>query len=600
VSLPVPSATASAAWRHAGLAVAGFVLSLLLPEGPARSAVEVVVFGLGYLAVRCTLRCHQPAVRVTWQALAVALAAFVASSVAEVAAVSGIVVRVADPLEAVLDVVAYAAVVVAALTALGGGRRVLDRATWTDAASLLLAAVLGGVALADGADELGNGVSELSIGLPLITAVVLVACVPLAMPGTGRSVSGIALLVAGGLTLIGFAMRLVDSPLPVAGVLEAFPLLAIAAVTLAARHPSVARLGSAPEAGQAVTAGRVVGVGATLLVSPVLMSLWAVRNGGNGYLLGAGTGLLTVLALWRLGRLNNEREQIRTALAASETRLRVLLENAADVIAIVGADGLVSYVSPAVQALLGRSPADVLGRPALAMVHREDRGLLLGAGDADLRLRHSDGRSRWVEVRVSERVQTVGVDGWVVNVREITDRKYLEDELRRQAGTDPLTGLVNRSEFWSRLAAATRDVDPAAPPAVLFVDLDDFKAVNDSLGHASGDHLLTAVAGRIRHCVRGDDVVARLGGDEFALLLAAGDPARVGQVAERVLDQLRPGLRVPAGTLTVTASVGGAVAVPGDTAEALLHRADTAMYTAKQRGKDSWCLLGAEQAAPTA
>jgi diguanylate cyclase (GGDEF)-like protein len=180
----------------------------------------------------------------------------------------------------------------------------------------------------------------------------------------------------------------------------------------------------------------------------------------------------------------------------------------------------------------------------------------------------------------------------VVNVREITDRKDLEEELRRQAGTDPLTGLVNRAAFWQHLALATRAVDPAAPPAVLFIDLDDFKAVNDSLGHAAGDQLLAAVADRIRACVRGDDVVARLGGDEFAVLLAAGGPDRAPQVAGRLVEDLRLGVRLPGTTVTVTASVGGAPALAGDTPESLLHRADTEMYSAKRRGKDSCSLAG--------
>jgi diguanylate cyclase (GGDEF)-like protein len=203
-----------------------------------------------------------------------------------------------------------------------------------------------------------------------------------------------------------------------------------------------------------------------------------------------------------------------------------------------------------------------------------------------------------VEMRISGRVNAAGIKGWVVNFREVSDRKRLEDELRLQARTDPLTGLLNRAAFSERLAAATASVDPAAPPAVLFVDVDDFKGVNDSLGHAAGDDLLVAVAGRLTGDVRAEDVVARLGGDEFAVLLAEADDERLRDVADRLLTSLRAPVVLNGTTLSVTASVGGALGAPGDTAETLLHRADTAMYAAKRTGKDSSSLLGSGAAHP--
>jgi diguanylate cyclase (GGDEF)-like protein len=201
-------------------------------------------------------------------------------------------------------------------------------------------------------------------------------------------------------------------------------------------------------------------------------------------------------------------------------------------------------------------------------------------------------------MRISGRVDAVGIRGWVVNFREVTDRKLFEDELRRQARTDPLTGLLNRTAFSERLDAATAALDPAAPPAVLFVDIDDFKGVNDSLGHAAGDDLLITVAARLSADVRADDVVARLGGDEFALLLADADDERLRDVADRLLASLRAPMVLNGSTLTVTASIGGALGAPGDTADRLLHRADTAMYGAKRSGKNSASLLGGEAAQP--
>ncbi|RBY83627.1 hypothetical protein DQ238_00610 [Geodermatophilus sp. TF02-6] len=596
-------------WGHVAAAVAGVVVVVCLPPGPGRPAVEVGVYLLGVLAVGRGLRRHRPGAGTAWRALATALLAFGLSSAAETAELAGVAPGVTGAVEAGLDVAGYGALVVAALAALVAGRGRRDPGAWTDTASLLLAAGLAVVTFVSGTVRNPHGPAELGIGLPLLCAVVIVAGVRLALPGTGRSVSGVALFVSGGLAVTGYATQVLRLSGTVSPVLDALPLLAVAPVALAALHPSSRTVGAAPDPQGSVTAGRVVGLGAALLVSPALVLLWTVRHGGNGYVLGTGIGLLTALALWRLGRLSSERESAQRALAASEARLRVLLENAADVIAIVDGAGRTSYVSPAVEALLGRTPEDCLGRPALAVVDPGDRARLYravaGDGpdavrvvDADIRLRHGDGSTRWVEVKVSGRVDAPGVDGWVVNVREVTDRKLLEEELRRQAGTDPLTGLVNRSEFWNRLVRATARLDPAALPAVLYVDLDGFKTVNDTLGHAAGDELLVAVAGRLSNAVRAGDCVARLGGDEFAVLLGTADAARAQRVADRVLRQLREPVHLCGHGVTVTASIGGAIALPDDSPETLLHRADTAMYTAKRQGKDHLELRHPVAAAP--
>jgi diguanylate cyclase (GGDEF)-like protein/PAS domain S-box-containing protein len=456
---------------------------------------------------------------------------------------------------------------------------------------------------------------ELSVGTPVLTVVLLMVCVPLAMSVRHRSVATTALLAAAAFTAIAYGGRiLADAPLRELPLLNPLSLLSVAALTLAARHPSVATMGRAPAPDEDADGSRVLGVGTTLLISPALLVLWTIGHGGIGYVLGAGTAVLTGLALWRLASLDADREATRSALAASEARLQLLLENAADVIAIVEArTGTITYISPAVQSLLGRPPSYYLGVEAIDLADPRDQPRLraavaaaddaadvhAGAVDTDIRVAHVSGESRWVEMRISGRVNAAGIKGWVVNFREVTDRKRLEDELRHQARTDPLTGLLNRAAFSERLAAATASVDPAAPPAVLFVDVDDFKGVNDSLGHAAGDDLLVAVAGRLNGDVRAEDVVARLGGDEFAVLLAEADDERLRDVAGRLLTSLRAPVVLGGTTLSMTASVGGALGAPGDTAESLLHRADTAMYEAKRTGKDSSSLLGSG-AAPVA
>jgi diguanylate cyclase (GGDEF)-like protein/PAS domain S-box-containing protein len=484
------------------------------------------------------------------------------------------------------------------------------RGSWLDTATLLLAVGLALVAVTSDGRTTGAQAWELNIGTPVLSVVLLMVCAPLAMSRHQRSVATTGLLAAAALTVIGYGGRMiVGAPLREIVLLDPLPLLAVAALIVAARHPSVADMGREPEQDQDADGSRVLGVGTTLLISPALLVLWTIGHGGIGYVLGSGTAVLTGLALWRLATLDADREATRTALATSEARLQLLLENAADVIAIVEArTGTITYISPAVQSLLGRPPAHYVGREAIDLADPRDQPRLraavaaaddaadvhAGAVDTDIRVSHASGEARWVEMRISGRVNAAGIKGWVVNFREVTDRKSLEDELRRQALTDPLTGLLNRAAFNERLVAATASIDPGAPPAVLFVDIDDFKDVNDSLGHAAGDDLLVTVAARLSADVRADDVVARLGGDEFAVLLADADDERLRDVADRLLASLRAPMVLNGRSLSVTASVGGALGGPGDAAEQLLHRADTAMYEAKRTGKDSASLLGSD------
>ena len=600
--------TARAAWLHAGLVVLVVGAVVSVPPGPWRPAAEVVLFGLGLAGVRTALHRHRTTLVLAWRGLGLGLAFFALSSAVEVPLMAGVLPGVLGAVESAFDIAAYAALVVGALGVVRGGQR-RDRGSLLDTASLLLAAGLAVLAVRASDRTLTGDLVEVGIGTPVLTAVLLVVCVPLAMNRAMRSVTTTALLAATVFAVVGYGGRLLlDTTLRESPWLDPVSLLAVAALVLAGRHPSVVTMGKRPASDQDAAAGRVLGLGATLLVSPALLILWTVGHGGAGYVLGAGTALLTGMALWRLHALNRERESTRAALVAGEARLQLLLENAADVIAIVEAStGAITYMSPAVQSLLGRPPAYYVGRDAIDLADPRDqprlRAAVAAAGDAadvhagavdtDIRVEHSSGGTRWVEMRISGRVDAVGIKGWVVNFREVTDRKLFEDELRRQARTDPLTGLLNRTAFSERLAEATRAFDVGARPAGLFVDIDDFKTVNDSLGHAAGDDLLITVASRLTADVRADDVVARLGGDEFAVLLTDADGERLRDVADRLLASLRAPMALAGTTLSVTASIGGALAVPGDTAERLLHGADTAMYSATRSGKDSRALLDA-------
>ena len=207
----------------------------------------------------------------------------------------------------------------------------------------------------------------------------------------------------------------------------------------------------------------------------------------------------------------------------------------------------------------------------------------------ELRARHADGSWRSIDAVLKNLLDDPAVGGIVVNYRDVTTRKTLEEELRRQAFHDSLTGLANRALFADRLEhALSRTRSFGQHVAVLFIDLDDFKTVNDSLGHGEGDLLLVAVAERLQQPLRSGDTLARMGGDEFAVLLEdPSDASGPVEVAQRLLAALEPPFERGGKELFVHASVGIAVSTvksmtPGD----LLRDADVSMYTAKSNGKN--------------
>ena len=207
----------------------------------------------------------------------------------------------------------------------------------------------------------------------------------------------------------------------------------------------------------------------------------------------------------------------------------------------------------------------------------------------DARLLRADDSVIHAEIVGVHLLDNPDVNGIVLTIRDVTGRRTLEDQLRHQAFHDALTGLSNRALFLDRvehaLARIRRSDSPI--PAVAFIDLDDFKLVNDSLGHGAGDELLRAVADRLRGCLRSGDTPARLGGDEFAVLLEdAPDTRAVVEVAERILDALHSPIVVDGREVYARASIGIATRRgPTTTPEELLRNADLAMYTAKANGK---------------
>ena len=299
-------------------------------------------------------------------------------------------------------------------------------------------------------------------------------------------------------------------------------------------------------------------------------------------------------------------------LHRQERQLRSLVQHTSDVLTIVDADGIVRYQSAAAANVLHRPATQVVGLPVIDLVHPEDVALFqaaLAAAPAppasptkvDVRFHRPDDTWVTTETMIADLSEDPGIGGRLLTVRDVTERKYLEEQLRHDALHDPLTGLGNRLLFHDRLshAAARASRNPHAI-AVLMLDLDGFKDVNDTLGHAAGDRLLCEVADRLRKTLRPGDTIARVGGDEFAVLLERSEPGVPEIVAGRILAGLRAPIEIDGRTLVPLGSMGVATATTDrTTAEALLRAADLAMYDAKLRGKGCYAVFqdGMQQAA---
>jgi diguanylate cyclase (GGDEF)-like protein/PAS domain S-box-containing protein len=303
----------------------------------------------------------------------------------------------------------------------------------------------------------------------------------------------------------------------------------------------------------------------------------------------AGVVLSTGLVLARQVAAFHDNERLTIEISDQKEWFSALVQQASDLTVVTDGESRVSYASPAAVRALGGPVAG--SEPLSARLHPEDRPVMRAmtdrlaaapgtAADAEVRLRHADGSYRWLHVIGTDLRGNASIEGLVWNGRDITEAHRLQEELRHQATHDALTGLPNRTLLQQRIAEA----EPDTRLAMLLIDLDGFKQINDGHGHHAGDQVLVAVAGRITTLLSGNGTVARLGGDEFAVLLPGADVTSATILAEVIAAAVAQPIGIVGEIVSVGASVGVAAGTPAD-ADRMLRDADAEMYRRKQSRK---------------
>jgi len=356
-----------------------------------------------------------------------------------------------------------------------------------------------------------------------------------------------------------------------------------------------------------------------LAVIPGFVLLLTLADQEGATSLGAlsmGVMALTTLAFAR--QFVASREAV-TLLAEStarqnEARFRALVQHSSDVILIVDPDGTIGFASPAAEAVFGHTAEKLVGTALGTLVHPEDApgfqsfleelSRIVSRTDSmsgstlkrEWRLLHANGSWLTVDNVGTNLLREPMVRGLVLNSRDVTEQSVIKQQYMHQAFHDSLTDLANRSLFLYQVGhAISRSVRQGQAVTVLFLDLDNFKTVNDSLGHAAGDRLLVEAARRLASCVRASDLIARLGGDEFAVLLEQTDTVgEVLMVAERIGTALTRPFQLSGKEVFVNASIGIARSAHGTSSDELVRNADVAMYVAKHRGKGQHVLFEPE------
>ncbi|MHB0927905.1 MAG: diguanylate cyclase [Candidatus Nanopelagicales bacterium] len=326
--------------------------------------------------------------------------------------------------------------------------------------------------------------------------------------------------------------------------------------------------------------------------------------------------LLVSLLAYRISmtqrRTLRKEQELSAALAASEERYRLLAENSSDVVLRLSLDGVIEWASPSTVRSYGWPPELLVGQRTFDLIHADDqpwyraeleRVVISGATSRfPVRIRHLDGEYTWAEAVGQVVAATDSRQAFrVVRIRDIDAEVRARTELERLAQFDTLTGLVNRREALRRMDEVTGDARvPGLAMAVLFCDIDRFKTINDGFGHAAGDEVLRSMARRISEAVRASDVVARTGGDELLVMLFdIHNLEEAVEIAEKIRVAAAQPITFEGAVLQASLSIGVAMTMVGESTDALIARADRAMYVAKARGRDQVVAVGAEPTQPS-
>ncbi len=578
---------------------------LMMPEGMGAEWVRVIAPAVGVGAILVGIATYQPERTLPWATLAIALGCLAAScAVASTLYFSSYerYPSIADPFRLLT-----AGLLVATATMLGHDTAAEDALSGIETTIVSIAVGVGVWLIVIepflGDRNIAPGDHVWAASIPLLDAVALAIALRTALQVRFRFPAAILVAVGIAFQLGSDVARSAEDLRDTFGSGGMFAALSIAAplvLAAAALDPTMSLTHLPDDEPDAAGFGRVIWLSvAALTPLTVLLALTVTDLGSQltrtvAALCSIGVVVLALARMWSLvARVRQLTER------QGQDRLAAIVEHSSDVVMLVDAGGQIQYASPGLFSTLGHRSDDWIGRPLIDLVAGDDRDasavelqrvLQLGHGSTvkfELSLVRVDGQQRWMEATIANLLGGDAVDGMVATFRDVTEQRDLERQLSHRAFHDELTGLANRALFLDRMDHALRAARPESDPlVVLFVDLDDFKSVNDALGHGVGDQMLRSIAERIRFVTAEGDTPARLGGDEFAILLEdRGGLDRAIEVGERLLALLREPVTLAGYELSVMASVGVAVAAPDMTTSGLLRDADIAMYEAKRAGK---------------
>jgi diguanylate cyclase (GGDEF)-like protein/PAS domain S-box-containing protein len=575
-----------------------------LYDGIGLSSVAISVYGT---------RRNRPSNALAWYLFALGQFAFVSGDI--IRAYYEIVVGGSAPFPGFSDIAYVAAYPILALSLIllmRSRERSSDRANLIDVLIVVTSmGLLSWVYLIEPQTHQGLGWLGLTISIayPLFDLLLVGVAARLMLSGGVRHASYyllcgslLSLLAADTFYTVGLLDGTYHTGSPVdAGYLASYLLWGAAAL-----HPSMRRLTqrSAPQTIKITRARLIFLTGVTLLAPLVRLFATLDQNDLPPMTTVVPTVILFLLVMARMsGLVQNltaalrRHEEAERRRRQSEARFGSLVEHASDIVMVMDGAGEVIYQSPSVTRVLGYGSRELLKRPFIELIHEHDRELALAIiGETadrpssepaciEFRCEHHDGSWRHVETTFTNLLADPTVGGIVLNARDVTEQVELQAQLTHQAFHDPLTDLANRVLFRERVEHSLSRRSPADRSiAVLFLDIDDFKRVNDSLGHSAGDKLLVQFAHRLSGCIRQGDTAARLGGDEFAVLLDKPEDAEA--VATRLKEVLTSAFVVDSTEVFVTVSIGISINDgPHAEADELLRNADAAMYAAKRDGK---------------